>query len=91
MLIASVRNPEYGIYVLSMVECIHVAVFAILPTLFLNTNSLSQSASSCTGRCHSIREAIQHCMLQICFLAYTSLFSIKSSVLQLNTAQKVFL
>jgi len=29
--------------------------------LYLNRNSLSQSASSCPGRCHSIWEAIQHC------------------------------
>jgi len=56
----------------------------------LNRNSLSQSASSCTGRCHSIQEAIQHWTLQICFLVYTSLFSIKSYVLELDTAQKVY-
>ena len=42
------------------------------------------------GRCHSIRETIQHCVLQICFLACTSLFSIKSNVLKLDTAQKVY-
>ena len=29
-------------------------------------------------------------MIQICFLAYTSLFSIKSNVLKLDTAQKVY-
>ena len=29
--------------------------------LFLNSNSLSQAASSCTGRCHSLQKAIQHC------------------------------
>ena len=35
------------------------------------SNSFGQPAS-CTGRCHSIREAIQHRVLQICFLAYTN-------------------
>ena len=68
-------------------KCIHVAVFAIFPTLLSNRHSLSQSASSYTGRCHSIREAIQQCALQIYFLAYTSLFSIKSNILKL---QKVY-
>ena len=42
------------------VECIHVALLAIFLTLFSNRNSFGQSASSCTRRCHSIREAIQH-------------------------------
>ena len=37
-----------------------------------------------TGRCHSVRETIQHHALKICFLAYTSLFSIKSNVLKLR-------
>ena len=36
------------------------------------------------------REAIQHCKLQICLLACTSLFSIKCNVLKLDTAQKVY-
>jgi len=68
----------------------HVAVFATFSTLFSNRSSLSQSASSYTGRCHSIRGATQYHVLQICFLAYTSLFSIKSHVLKLDTAQKVY-
>jgi len=37
-----------------------------------------------------IQEAIQHRALRICLLAYTSLFSIKSNVLKLGTAQKVY-
>ena len=41
-----------------LVECIHVAVFAIFTTSFLNRNSLR---SSCNGRCQSIQEGIQHC------------------------------
>ena len=63
----------------------HVAVFV----MFLYFEHLA-TVSSYTGRCHSIREAIQHHTLQICFLAYTNLFSIKSNVLKLDTAQKVY-
>ena len=58
----------------------------LMNALLSNKSSRSQSASSYTGRCHSIREAMQHRALQICFLAYTSF---KSNVLKLHTAQKV--
>jgi len=51
------------------VECIHLAVIAIFPALFLNNSSCSQSAFSYTGKCHSTREVTQHRALQICFLA----------------------
>ena len=34
-------------------------------TLFSNRNTLSQSAFSCTHRCHSIRESIQHCTAHV--------------------------
>ena len=39
------------------VKCIHVTIFVIFPTSFSNSNSLSQPASSCTGKCYSMREA----------------------------------
>ena len=43
-------------------------------TLFPNKSNLSQCASY-TDRCHSIREAIQHCALQICCLLFSPWFA----------------
>ena len=64
-------------------KCFHVAVFVIFSTSFLNSNSLSQSASS---RCHSIWEAMQYHAV----LAYRSFFSIKSDVLNGIQPRSIF-
>ena len=47
--------------------------------IFIFSNSLSQSTSSCTGRCHSIREAIRH-HASIHFLFTYIRYSASSSV-----------
>ena len=77
-------------------ECIHVAVFVIYIYIYIYFQRTG-GALPCPvcfflhwQMLYSIKEAIQHCTLQICFLAYTSLFSIKSNVLKLDTVQKVY-
>ena len=72
------------------VKCIHVTVFAKFLTLFSNTTALARLLLL------ALANAIQHkkpfnTTNQIYLLTYTSLFSIKSNVLKLDTVKKVYI
>ena len=71
------------------VKCVHVTVLAIFLTLFSNTTTLARLLLLALADVIPYEKPC-NTALQIYFLAYTSLFSIKSNVLKLDTAQKVY-